>query len=177
MRPPRRGRHTDVTGRKERRAAADHIDDRAQSTAATLPLRIVLETPPPGVDFGIQQGSGSFYETIGKQRSTGGDLSLEFDVEVRATSAGGAADFAGPIVQGPRGARFVYVDIGTYAGQQDTPWSRRLKIPLTSITSEQIRRASSGGNRVLEARVPGTGKDGGPSCASVKDFEGWTPAR
>ena len=26
---------------------------------------------------------------------------------------------------------------------------------------------------VLEARVPGTGKDGGPSCATVKPVDGW----
>ena len=27
----------------------------------------------------------------------------------------------------------------------------------------------------LEARVVGTGKDGGPSCGTVKPFEGWQP--
>lgn len=141
-----------------------------------ITLRIVLEAPPPGVDFGIQKGRGSAYETIQTQRSTGGDLSFEFSVAVKAASVGGSADFGGPIVQGPRGGRFVYVDIGTYAGQRDTPWSRRLKIPLTGITSDMIRRASSGTNGlgVLEARVPGTGRDGGPSCASVKEFGGWT---
>ena len=100
---------------------------------------------------------------------------FEFSIDVKAESVAGFPDFAGPIVQGPRGGRFVYVDIGTCAGQRDTPWSRRLKIPLTGITSHLIRRASSGTNGVLEARVPGTGGDGGPSCASVKDFAGWTP--
>jgi hypothetical protein len=29
---------------------------------------------------------------------------------------------------------------------------------------------------VLEARVPGVGRDGGPACATVKDFDGWKPA-
>jgi hypothetical protein len=28
-------------------------------------------------------------------------------------------------VQGPPGQRFVYIGIGTYAGQTGTPWSRR----------------------------------------------------
>jgi hypothetical protein len=143
----------------------------------TVRLRIVLEAPPPGVDFGVQKGHGAAYETIETQRSAGGDLSFEFDVDVKATGARGTADFGGPIVQGPRGARFVYIDIGTYAGQQDTPWSRRLKIPLTGITADLIRRASSGAHRGLETRVPGTGQDGGPSCASVKDFDGWKLAR
>ena len=137
-------------------------------------LRIVLESPPAGVDFGVQKGHGSVYETIEKQRCKGGDLVFEFNVAVKESSGGSTADFAGPIVQGPRGARFVYIDIGTYAGQRDTPWSRRLKIPLTGISSRAIKQASAATNGVLEARVPGTGKDGGPSCASVKDFGGWT---
>jgi len=29
------------------------------------------------------------------------------------------------------------------------------------------------GGGVLEACVPGTGRDGGPACATVKDFDGW----
>jgi len=141
-----------------------------------ITLRIVLEAPPPGVDFGIQKGRGSLFEVIQKQRSKGADLSFEFSVGVRNADASATPDFSGPIVQGPRGGRFVYVDIGTVAGQLDTPWSRRLKVPLTGITADQIRRATSGGS-ALETRVPGTGKDGGPSCASVKDFAGWSTGR
>ena len=142
-----------------------------------ITLRIVLETPPPGVDFGIQKGRGSFFEVIQKQRSKGADLSFEFSVGVRNADGSGTPDFSGPIVQGPRGGRFVYVDIGTVAGQLDTPWSRRLKVPLTGITADQIRGATSGAGSVLSTRVPGTGKDGGPSCASVKDFAGWSAGR
>nr|WP_206108274.1 DUF5990 family protein [Paludisphaera soli] len=36
-----------------------------------LRLRIVLESPPAGVDFGLQLGKGSDYETIETQRSQG----------------------------------------------------------------------------------------------------------
>ena len=151
-------------------ALLDQLEDQ-------ITLRIVLEKPPPGVDFGIQKGRGSNYETIQTQRSAGGDLTFEFSVVVKPASATGAVDFGGPIVQGPRGARFVYVDIGAFAGQRDTPWSRRLKVPLTGITPALVRRGSSGTNDVLEARVPGTGRDGSPSCASVKDFGGWIAVR
>src|SRR5262245_16119050 len=140
-------------------------------TDMDIRFRIILESPPAGVDFGVQKGHGSLYETIDPQRSKGGDLIFEFSVPVKDTAAG-AADFGGPITQGPRGARFVYLDIGTYAGQAGTPWSRRLKIPLTGISAALIEKASSAGG-VLETHVPGTGKDGGPSCASVKELEGW----
>ncbi len=132
--------------------------------------RIVLETPPAGVDYALQKGHGSAFETVQTQRSAGRDLQFEFTAEVRA---GSAPDLRGAFIQGPRGGRFVYIDIGTIAGQTDTPWSRRLKVPLTGITEAMMRRASGPGEAVLEARVPGTGRDGTPACASVKDFTGW----
>jgi hypothetical protein len=40
----------------------------------TARLRIVLEKPTAGVDFGLQRGRGSDYEVVAKQRSKGGDL-------------------------------------------------------------------------------------------------------
>ena len=81
--------------------------------------------------------------------------------------------FSGSFVQGPADGKFVYIDIGTYAGQTDTVWSRRLKVPLTGITWKDIDSLS--GNLILQASVPGTGRDGGPNCATVKPFEGWHP--
>ncbi len=135
-----------------------------------LALRIILESPPAGVDFGVQKGRGSIYETIEKQRAKGGDLLFDFTVRVKADE--GAPNFLGPIVQGPPQARFVYLDIGTCAGQTETQWSRRLKIPLSGISAELIRQAL-GSAKVLTARVPGTGGDGGPTCGTVKPFDGW----
>jgi Family of unknown function (DUF5990) len=99
-----------------------------------LALRIVLVKPPAGVDFGLQKGRGSAYETIQKQRSQTKDLCFEFTVRVKAGSKAAMPTFLGPLVQGPPGERFVYIDIGTYAGQTDSRWSRRLKIPLRDIT-------------------------------------------
>ena len=147
--------------------------------------RIILETPPPGVDYGLQKGRGSAYETVQTQRSDGADLRFEFTAGAclaaarpegerrMARAAGSSPDFRGPFIQGPAGGRFVYIDIGTCAGQTGTPWSRRLKIPLKGITTDMIRRASSAQGVVLEARVQGTGKDGSPACASVRGFDGW----
>jgi hypothetical protein len=139
--------------------------------ARELTLRIVIEQPPPGVDFALQKGSGKLYGTVQKQRSDGNDVIFEFQPVLRGGLSGIAA-LAGPFVQGPPRQRFVYVDIGTYAGQADSCWSRRLKVPLDDIPPKVIE---AGG--VLEARVPGTGRDGGPACATVRDFDGWKPAR
>jgi uncharacterized protein DUF5990 len=143
-----------------------------------LTFRIVLQAPPSGVDFGLQKGGGANYETVQKQRSSGKDVKFEFSARIRPITKGAAPDFGGPFVQGPTGRRFVYVDIGTYAGQADTTWSRRLKIPLTGITWATIDTASSDTARtVVETRIPGTGRDGGPNCATVKPFEGWKVVR
>jgi hypothetical protein len=133
-----------------------------------LTLRIIIEQPPSGVTFALQKGTGSNYEPVQKQRFNGKDLIFEFQPSIREGASDSFADLAGPFVQGRARERFVYVDIGTYAGQADSCWSRRLKIPLEGIPAKVIR---TGG--VLEARVPGTGRDGGPNCATVKEFEGW----
>src|SRR6185503_10443363 len=138
-----------------------------------LNLRIVLEKPPADVDFGLQKGRGSDYETIQKQRSKAKDLLFEFTVGVKDSRKDALPTLLGPFAQGPPAQRFIYIDIGTYAGQTDTPWSRRLKVPLSGITWEMVDRVLADPKSVLEPRVPGTGKDGSPTCATVKPFAGW----
>lgn len=137
-----------------------------------LSIRIILESPPPGVDFGIQKGSGNNYETMLKQRSGKEDLCFEFKISVKE-SKDALYNFTGPYVQGPSNERFIYVDIGTAAGQFDSVWTRRLKIPLRGILIETIQQMLTGSSLVLETKVPGTAKDGGPNCATVKPFPGW----
>jgi hypothetical protein len=133
-----------------------------------LTLRIILESPPPGIDFGLQEGSGNDYNVVQKQRSSKGDLTFEFSVRVRE-GKDGQPNLLGPFVQGPAHQRFVYIDIGTYAGQTNTAWSRRLKVPLLGITWALIEK-----RKMLETHVPGTAKDGSPTCATVKPFGGWS---
>jgi len=115
------------------------------------------------VDYGLQKGKGSIHETEQKQRSTGGDLHFDFVV----TTEGG--DFRGPYAQGPRGGRFIYIGIGTSAGQFDSIWTRRLKIPLADLLPEP--------GVSYQARIPGTGRDGSPTCATTRPIGGWTPSR
>jgi Family of unknown function (DUF5990) len=137
-----------------------------------LMLRIVLEKPPPGIDFGLQKGGGIKYETVQKQRSGKDDLTFEFSIRIKDTSSAYPV-FLGPFVQGSSIDRFIYIDIGTYAGQANTVWSRRLKVPLAGITQDMISKVLTNETLLLETKVPGTGKDGGPNCATVKPFNGW----
>jgi hypothetical protein len=134
-------------------------------------LRVIVEKPPSGVDIGVQDGHGNDYKTVQKQRFTKEDLRFEFPIRVNE-SKDGQPNFLGSFAQGPANKRFIYLDIGTYAGQTNTPWSRRLKIPLAGITWQMIEQASVA-SVAIETRVPGTGKDGGPTCGTVKPFFGW----
>ena len=142
---------------------------------AEVRLRIVLVAPPAGVDFGIQEGKGNDYTTIHKQRSKDADLSFEFSVTVKDNRDDGLPNFLGPLAQGPTTGRFIYIDIGKLAGQIDSCWERRIKVPLGGMTWDMIEKAST--KMLLEARLPGTGRDGGPSCATVKPAQGWTLSR
>ena len=89
----------------------------------------------------------------------------------------GLPNFLGPLTQGPPGGRFLYIDIGKSAGQPGCVWDRRIKVPLGGITWEMIEQVEADPELALEARLPGTGRDGGPSCATVHPPLGWTAAR
>ena len=142
-----------------------------------VPLRIVLVDPPPGVDFGIQEGKGNDYKTIAVQRSTTGNLQLDCTISIKGDRVDGLPNFAGPVSQGPPTGRFIYIDIGRSAGQIESCWRRRIKIPLQGITWEMIDSVAESPKSVLQASIPGTAKDGGPSCATVKPIGGWILAK
>ena len=137
-----------------------------------ITLQIKLVKPIPGVIFGLQKGSGRNYETVQKQLSTTEDLTFTFQAKLRDNpSRDNLPKFSGHFIQGPSANQFIYIDIGTSAGQSDTHWSRRLKIPLIGVTWKELDALSA--SSILQTSVPGTGKDGGPNCATVKPFEGW----
>ena len=137
-----------------------------------LTFRIILENPTPGVDYGLQEGKGSKYNTIQIQKAKTGNLLFEFNADLK-TGESKAHAFTGPFVHGPATQQFVYIDIGTPAGQKDSPWTRRLKIPLKDIDPDIIKKATANPKLIFETTVPGSGKDGGPNCATVKPFSGW----
>ena len=137
-----------------------------------ISLEIILIRPTPGVQFGLQMGSGNNYRVVQKQVADGEDLSFSFEAIAKGDfTKDQYPKFSGSFVQGPAGNKFIYICIGTYAGQSNSIWSRRLKVPLSGVTWEDINSLSD--RVILEAKVPGTGKDGSPNCATVKAFDGW----
>ena len=124
----------------------------AKETPTEITLKIVLAAPPPGVDFGVQDGKGNNYRTLQKQRSKGGDLHFACTVTVKNGREDGAPNLLGSVVQGPPAARFIYIGVGKYAGQIDSCWERRIKVPLAGITWDLIERAAAGSSAGHHAR-------------------------
>ncbi len=130
-----------------------------------LPLRIVMDDPVPDVAFALQHGGPGKEELRGWLRTGKAPAAFEFDVTVHGAIPDGRPRFLGPFVHGPPAGRFVYVRVGTAAGDPASPWSRRVKIPLKDLGWDQIATLKPGER--LEARYAGTGRDGSPACATV----------
>lgn len=129
-----------------------------------ITLRLTIEDPLPGVIYSLQDK---------KSRPVGplaaGDRPISFHVPVRL---GPGPKFYGDFVrsEGPV-RRFVYIAIGEQAGQPDTEWSRRAKIDIHGLSEDLLERALAGA--VLEARLPGRAKDGGPACGTTPPLAPW----
>ena len=137
----------------------------------SLSLRITLVKPPHGVPLCLQEGKD---DLVPPSAASGEQISFDFSVNIANDGTAGPPNFRGPAVQGPPTGRFIYINAGTYAGQAESCWSRRAKVPLAAITWELIEEALSKSGAVLEARIAGTARDGGPSCATVRLLnDGW----
>lgn len=136
-----------------------------------ISLKIVLQNPVEGTIYGLQKGKGPDYETVQAQLGDGRDLTFEFTVHLKDAD-GSLPTITGPFVQGPAGNRFVYIGIGSYAGQPGTALSGRMKVPLPEATFQHTR--SDEGGSLWSCTVPGRNSDGKPVFATVKPFGGWS---
>ena len=138
-----------------------------------LPIRITVVRPPPGVAFAVQRGR---YELLAPREAEPGAICFDFALRVAARPAGGEPNFLGPYAQGSPADRFVYVNSGTSAGQAGSCWTRRAKVRLSGIGWDLVEQVLAAPAARLEARIEGTGRDGGPACASVPLLDGgWKP--
>lgn len=137
-----------------------------------IPIRIRVLRPLGGVTMRVQRGRD---ELLAPSEASPDALVFDFGVSVDISDA--IPNFLGKYAQGPKGERFIYVNSGKYAGQKDALWARRAKISLMSITREQIETVLKKRGAFLETAFAGTGgRDGGPTCASVKGTR-WRIAR
>lgn len=136
-----------------------------------IPFRVVIREPLADVVMRVQRGKDEFLEPA---KVTAGSISFEF--EITAEVSGTTPNFLGKYAQGPKGARFVYVNSGGQARQNDALWSRRAKLSLMQITQEQIEAVTAQPGHCIETIIDGVGRDGGPICASVKEIR-WEVVR
>ena len=128
-----------------------------------ITLRLTVADPVPGVRYSLQKDDAPF------EPVTATDAPVSFDVPVRLSADN---RFLGPFVrrEGPA-RRFIYIRIGTSAGDHASAWSRRAKVDIHDIPPALLDQARAG--RTLEVVLPGRGKDGSPTCATVRPTAPW----
>lgn len=128
--------------------------------ADTVTLRLIIDDPVPGVRYSLQKDDLPF------EPQTAGDGPIAFKVPITLQADG---RMTGPFVRREGSVRrFVYIRIGTSAGDHAAAWSRRAKIDI-----HDIPKALLVPDALLEVHLPGRGKDGSPACATVRPVIGW----
>ncbi len=130
----------------------------------SIRMRIVVEQPVAGVLHSLQEDDAP----LDPKRSTAGEpLAFEFPVRVTRPTGEAAAKFSGKQVRREgKERRFVYVRIGTAAGDPASPWTRKMKIDIHDIDPALLGEAMAG--QVLEGRLNGTARYGSPACATIR---------
>lgn len=134
----------------------------SQTMKHDIPVRVTVKEPLQGVVMKVQRGKDELVDPI---ITSSEELVFEFDLTVDLSQT--EPNFLGKYSHGPKDARFLYVNSGTYARQHPSLWGRRAKLSLMSVNREQIEDilANEG---ILACEFDGVGRDGGPTCATVK---------
>ncbi|HKR64653.1 MAG TPA: DUF5990 family protein [Thermoanaerobaculia bacterium] len=131
-------------------------------------FRIIVLDPPTGVTFRVQRGRT---DLLAPSIETAHAFTFDFTLRVEA-GADGQPRLLGPFAQGPPAKRFVYVNSGKHAGDAKSCWDRRAKVQLGGVDTSLVEQAARTG-AVIETQIVGTGRDGGPACATVPLIGGW----
>lgn len=102
-------------------------------------------------------------EPVDLARADGAEVRWDIDIDV--VDCDGDLDFRGPVAQGRRGDRFVYLTWGELHPDAGFEMFRRAKLMLNRIDPGLVRAALEADG--LVGRVDLTGSDGGPRCARV----------
>lgn len=141
----------------------------AKSPKPQLLLRVVLLDPPASVKFRAQRGRDALAEPVAEAADR---IVFEMPIDVADASAT-PPRLTGEYAQGPAAERFLYINSGTSAGDHGSPWTRRVKVHLSTIDATLIQRHLDAPGSVIECSIAGKAKDGGPCCATVPLLRGW----
>lgn len=130
-----------------------------------LTLRLTIADPVSGLHYSLQDARN---RPVDIRIPLEGPLSFDVPVSLRPDGRLGGTFVRreGPV------RRFIYIAIAGQAGQTDPVgqvFSRRAKIDVHDIPHALLQPGS-----VLEAVLPGRGKDGTPACATVRPLVPWS---
>jgi hypothetical protein len=131
-----------------------------------LPIRIAVADPVAGLAIALQRGPTAEAELVPPTSRSAQAVAFDLDLTVDGALPDGRPRLVGPCVQGPPDGRFVYLCVGRYAGQADSEWAGRVKVPLGDLGWDEITARAPGAR--LVARIPGRSPTDGPALASVR---------
>ncbi len=132
-----------------------------------ITLRLSIDDPVPGLAYSLCDKKNAAIDA-----RVAGDGPVSFDVPLRLAPG---PRFLGEFVrsEGPT-RRFVYISLGTMAGDAASCYGGRMKIDIHDIAPALLDKALRGA--VLEARLAGRSRKGGPTYATVNKPIVWTVA-
>ena len=131
-----------------------------------LPGRCCGPNPQGYVYENIHVGIGERRNPI--ELVPGDAASARWRVEVTTRRASdGSMDFRGPLVEGKRGDRFIYLNWGSVAADGSFDLFRRAKLSLSDVDPTLVERVLEN-DEVLACTVALTDAKGHPRCARVR---------
>ena len=131
-------------------------------------VRVCVTDPVAGCLYGLQRRDGGVDQI---QVAANDALQFTTSVTLRLTPES-TRDPRGLHVHGPRHGRFLYVASGTLAGQAESCWTRRAKVPLLGVDAA-VPLTLDVMPPLIVATIAGRAGDGGPACASVPLLRPW----
>jgi hypothetical protein len=132
----------------------------------TLVLRLTIVGPIPGLRYSLQNADGYPISAV-----TAGAEPLSLDAPVRYDQG----RWLGELVRREgKTRRFVYIAMGRSAGDLTSSINGRAKIDIQDIPPELIEVA---GDRPIEVKLPGVGRNGAPAFATLRPLESWKIVR
>lgn len=136
-------------------------------TELQVTLEITCLRPPTG-GFGLQDKNQRLQPPA---RAVGEAAVFRCQVRAKPAAASGPPNFSGDFAHGTPQERFLYLGLRAGAGPESA-WIKRIKVPLKSITWEQVEAAA----RHADARLTCT-VDGGGSGTVKLTSGGWQVVR
>ncbi len=140
------------------------------ATRTTIDLRIIGRRLPglrwscyDSIHVGVQRQRQA--EIVGPVPGDAAEAVFDLPIDVVTDEAG--FDFRGPVVQGKRGERFLYLSWGQVGPDGAFEMFRRAKLHLPALAERDVAHAARSHSRI-EAVLDLTDERGGPLCAAVR---------